>query len=143
MGTSGTLSPSHDVVIVGGGAGLRGDRRDRGRSRAERGDRVEGLPDAQPHGAAAVIGPSTLRMRLLPARAWRRRCAMRSGGWSARGLLTAMVGSASQIRESRCRTLLFGIIFPLGLMVPPGCKHLLVVLDYPLIRVVFLALLHS
>lgn len=34
--------------------------------------------------------------------------------------------------------LLFGIIFPLELLVPPDRKHLLVVLNYPLVRVVLL-----
>lgn len=43
--------------------------------------------------------------------------------------------------------LLFGVIFPLGLMVPPGGDHLLAVLGYPSMRVILsgvcvLALFH-
>ncbi len=49
-----------------------------------------------------------------------------SAGGMATALLTPII------------LLLFGIIFPLGLVTPPNHKRLIVVLDYPLIRVVLL-----
>jgi fumarate reductase subunit D len=50
--------------------------------------------------------------------------------FSAGGMVTALL--------TPIVLLLFGIIFPLGLMVPPDRKHLLAVLDPPLIRVALL-----
>lgn len=48
--------------------------------------------------------------------------------FSAGGMVTALL--------TPIILLLFGIIFPVGLVIPPDHKHLLAVLDYPLIRVV-------
>lgn len=50
--------------------------------------------------------------------------------FSAGGMVTALLTPIT--------LLLFGVIFPLGLLVAPDRKHLLIVLNYPLIRVVLL-----
>ena len=78
--------PDHDVVVVGGGgAGLRAAIAIvQAEPAAERGDRVEGLPDAQPHGLGRGRRGGGHRDRRQPGRARlrhgvRQRLALRPG----------------------------------------------------------------